>query len=110
MLISFAVTAKLICIFVFAYAKTRFSHKEAHLSFPLKQKYMYIVNTVLFNVRKYNSIFSGEQMAPTPQVSLCWQFYDDNMALEIRLSPYLIGFSSYPNDTNKHACLKCFDG
>ena len=29
-LISFAVTAKLICIFVFAYAKSRFSHVEAH--------------------------------------------------------------------------------
>ena len=29
-LISFAVTAKLICVFVFAYAKSRFSHDEAH--------------------------------------------------------------------------------
>ena len=29
-LISFAVTAKLICVFVFAYAKTRFSHDAAH--------------------------------------------------------------------------------
>ena len=31
-LISFAVTAKLICVFVFAYAKIRFSRDEAHLS------------------------------------------------------------------------------
>ena len=31
MLISFAVTAKLICIFVFAYAESRFSHDEAHI-------------------------------------------------------------------------------
>ena len=30
-LISFAVTAKLICVFVFAYAKIRFSHDEAHI-------------------------------------------------------------------------------
>ena len=30
-LISFAVTAKLICVFVFAYAKSLFSHNEAHL-------------------------------------------------------------------------------
>ena len=30
--ISFAVTAKLICVFVFAYAKSRSSHTEAHLS------------------------------------------------------------------------------
>ena len=29
-LISFAVTAKLICIFVFTYAKSRFSHDAAH--------------------------------------------------------------------------------
>ena len=29
-LISFAVTAKLICVFVFAYAKSRFSYDEAH--------------------------------------------------------------------------------
>ena len=30
-LISFAVTAKLICVFVFVYAKSRFSHNEAHM-------------------------------------------------------------------------------
>ena len=30
-LISCAVTAQLICVFVFAYAKSRFSHNEAHM-------------------------------------------------------------------------------
>ena len=30
-LISFAVTAKLICVFVFAYAKSRFSHDQARI-------------------------------------------------------------------------------
>ena len=30
-LISYAVTAQLICVFVFAYAKSRFSHNEAHI-------------------------------------------------------------------------------
>ena len=30
-LISFAVTAKLICVFVFAYAKIRFSYDAAHM-------------------------------------------------------------------------------
>ena len=30
-LISLAVTAKLICIFVFAYTKIRFSHEAAHI-------------------------------------------------------------------------------
>ena len=33
-LISFAVTAKLICVFVFAYAKSRFSHDEAQIFKP----------------------------------------------------------------------------
>ena len=37
-LISFAITAKLICVFVFAYTKSRFSHDEAHLSDFFKYK------------------------------------------------------------------------
>ena len=32
-LISFAVTAKLICVFDFAYAKSRFSHDAARMAF-----------------------------------------------------------------------------
>ena len=32
-LISFEVTAKLICVFVYAYAKCWFSHDAAHISF-----------------------------------------------------------------------------
>ena len=32
-LISLAVTAKLICVYVFAYAKSRFSHDAAHIQF-----------------------------------------------------------------------------
>ena len=31
-LISFAVTAKLICVFAFAYSKSRFSYDTAHMS------------------------------------------------------------------------------
>ena len=48
-LISFAVTAKLICVFVFAYAKSRFSHDTAH--FP---KILDTLNTadVEYKVRK----------------------------------------------------------
>ena len=34
-LISFAVTAKLICVFVFAYVKSRFSHDVDHLIFNM---------------------------------------------------------------------------
>ena len=41
MLISFAVTTKLICVFVSAYAKSRFSHDEAnfHMEFTWKIKF-----------------------------------------------------------------------
>ena len=34
-LISFAVTAKLICVFVFAYAKCWFSHDAVHMSYKV---------------------------------------------------------------------------
>ena len=37
-LISFAVTAKLICVFVFAYAKSRFSHDTAHIALVRDKK------------------------------------------------------------------------
>ena len=30
-LISFAVTTKLVCVFVFVYAKSQFSHNEVHI-------------------------------------------------------------------------------
>ena len=36
-LISFAVTAKLICVFVFAYAKCWFSHDAAHILIHYKR-------------------------------------------------------------------------
>ena len=39
-LISFAVTAKLICVFVFAYAKIRFSHVAAHIYIAFKKNNM----------------------------------------------------------------------
>ena len=38
-LISFAVNAKLICVFVFAYTKSLFSHDKAHMSFDSQQYY-----------------------------------------------------------------------
>ena len=39
-LISFAVTAKLICVFVFVYAKSRFSHDAAHI-YPWLGSFVY---------------------------------------------------------------------
>ena len=40
-LISFAVTAKLICVFVFAYADCWFSHEAAHLMLNLARILIY---------------------------------------------------------------------
>ena len=39
-LISFAITAKLICVFVFAYTKSRFSHDEARMGTGVLQMYI----------------------------------------------------------------------
>ena len=44
-LISFTVTAKLICVFVFAYAKSRFPHAAAHIIVGCKG--VYIARTCL---------------------------------------------------------------
>ena len=46
-LISFAVTAKLICVFVFAYAKSRFSHDAAHFK---------VITAHFYGVRKFRKI------------------------------------------------------
>ena len=42
-LISFGVTAKLICVFVFAYPKSRFSHNEAHIK--VERKVVFVTRT-----------------------------------------------------------------
>ena len=41
-LISFVVTAKLICIFVFAYAKSRFSQDTAHVYLMIMKHFAYL--------------------------------------------------------------------
>ena len=50
-LISFAVTAKLICVFVFAYAKIRFSHDAAHNVLTLYTEAASEVRTLLVVIR-----------------------------------------------------------
>ena len=54
MLISFAVTVKLICVFDFAYAKRWFSHDVAHLCFICR-----ILNSSTFEVKKYIEPFGA---------------------------------------------------
>ena len=51
-LISFAVTAKLICVFVFACAKIRFSHNEAHIITGAKAQN----HTVCFKIKQGHRI------------------------------------------------------
>ena len=41
-LISFAVTAKLICVFVFAYAKSRFSHDAAQMLSNIQEQQLMV--------------------------------------------------------------------
>ena len=48
-LISFAVTAKLICDFIFACAKKLFSHDAAHLSLSMKKPAFLCVKKQLIN-------------------------------------------------------------
>ena len=50
-LISFAVTAKLICVFVFAYAKIRFPHDEAQIIVFSLEPYFGITKFIPFVIR-----------------------------------------------------------
>ena len=54
-LISFAVTAKLICVFVFAYAKLRFSHDEAH--FVSVPKFLWLVTSRHNSLQEVRCVF-----------------------------------------------------
>ena len=65
-LISFAVTAKLICVFVFAYAKIRFSHDAAHLTLGKLSSLDYLQTHSGEVVRMY-CIF----LSTRPQMTLC---------------------------------------
>ena len=58
-LISFAVTAMLICVFVFAYAKSRFSHDEANMGGDVaiyNFKFFCLDNKVALNAALLNHI------------------------------------------------------
>ena len=57
-LISLAVTAKLICVFVFAYAKSRFSHNAAHLIKSNKSNEL-----KMLNILTGNNILQSKEMA-----------------------------------------------
>ena len=50
-LISFAVTAKLICVFVFAYADCWFSHEAAHIFENRKEGICYSFKEAVFYIK-----------------------------------------------------------
>ena len=61
-LISFAVTAKLICIFVFAYAKIRFSHDNSNMLSDVLSLIRFIrdhVACVKHLSREYTNMLNG---------------------------------------------------
>ena len=59
-LISFAVTAKLICVFVFASAKCRFSHDAAHICWVKWDKTFFsTLPRQIFTISKINFGSSG---------------------------------------------------
>ena len=58
-LISFAVTAKLICVFVFAYAKSRFSHYAAHIMFITGFLMTMLVFDMLYLRSNVKTVISG---------------------------------------------------
>ena len=57
-LISFAVTVKLICAFVFAYVDCWFSHAAAHM---VMIKIVYSLQHLIL-VRNYNTAYCGHQI------------------------------------------------
>ena len=61
MLISFAVTAKLICVFVFAYAKSRFSHDAAPIQ-GVQHRQVSVVKLVCFVVAISDLVQNVETM------------------------------------------------
>ena len=65
-LISFAVTAKLICVFVFACAKSLFSHNEAHYIHTAKM----VTKVFLVLIVQYDCLVSTAENV-SPLVSLC---------------------------------------
>ena len=59
-LISFAVTVKLICVFVFAYAKKRFSHND------LSSFYFFLIIVFCFVVALFDLVHDVEAIFPLP--------------------------------------------
>ena len=105
-LISFAVTAKLICVFVFAYAKSRFSHDEAQLSqFSMKAAHK----------NASAELPDEDNSNEYPQHRFSWTNNQNNSLIIIKYEPYeprcekngLRGFDMVPH---KPGCTDIEEG
>ena len=81
-LISFAVTAKLICVFVFAYAKIRFSHDAAQVVAGLitynRYNIFILINTMQFTSPEMmflRQIFEQIRLIKVPNLGVIWSFF-----------------------------------
>ena len=61
-LIRFAVTAKLICAFVFAYAEIRFSHDAAHFILKI-ETFRFIAQVISISSRLKKTVFVIERIS-----------------------------------------------
>ena len=96
-LISFAVTAKLICVLVFAYAKSRFSHDAAHI-YSLYRRCLcepFHLYLIAATVARFN--FYDRSTAPTHV-----QFHTSNFSFTLRV----LGVKS--TEVFPVACRKAF--
>ena len=64
-LISFAFTAKLICLFVFAYAKRWFSHDAAHM---LNAGFLMMWQILIGNLPVYRYKFQMKKVIPSTEI------------------------------------------
>ena len=111
------VTAKLICVFVFAYAKSRFSHDEAHFSyFALKRGLCVVVrlnetvqtckHNVSFEQRKKQSQFSDETVIIYNREKSNLGYTVMRVNIMLRKSPFLQSPFLQPRPTAER--LNCF--
>ena len=63
-LISFAVTAKLICVFVFVYAKFWFSHDAAHLIILTSAVHEYFLSFIFKHYIEFNTGITESDKVP----------------------------------------------
>ena len=103
-LISFAVTAKLVCTFVFAYADCWFSHAQAQIRWELRRKscfqmycvvpFLPITSCFCFLVNRPNEQHSEKiEFLPMRQISyceadqhLCFRYMDSTILLKSKIS------------------------